>query len=109
MATSSLFCSTAASRIGIGITLMLMCLAVEPALANKFETIGSGVSGSVTIKREWLKLFFYIAAGVCALGAILAIVVPHRNALYLNHRNWKTSSALMGLFAVVFVTVGIVL
>ncbi|MCB1774814.1 MAG: hypothetical protein KDI88_14455 [Gammaproteobacteria bacterium] len=108
MASTSLF-RNAATRIGIAVAVTLALLAVEPALANKFETIGSGVSGSVAIKREWLKLFFYIAAGVCALGAALAVIVPHRNPLYLNHRNWKVSSAVMALFAVVFVTTGIVI
>jgi hypothetical protein len=96
-------------RTGIGVAVVLLLLAAEPALANKFETIGSGVSGSISIKREWLKLFFYIAAGLCALGAILAIVVPHGNALFLNHRNWKTSSAVMGLLAAGFAGAGLAL
>jgi len=107
MVTTSVFRSHAAGRIGIGLVLLL--LLAEPTLANKFETIGSGVSGSFAIKREWLKLFFYIIAGVFALGAVLAVAVPHRNPLFLNHQNWKISATLMGLFAVGFVVAGVVL
>ena len=84
-------------------TLLLML--VEPALANKFETISGGVSGSFTVKREWLKIFFAVAGGVSLLGAVLAVVVPHRNALYLNYENWKQSALLLGIAATVFLVV----
>ena len=107
MATTSLDRSNAAGSIGIGLVLLL--LLAEPGLANKFETIGSGVSGSFEIKQEWLKLFFYAIAGVFALGTVLAVALPHRNPLFLNHQNWKTSAALMGLFAVGFVAAGVAL
>ena len=57
--------------IAFGI-LALLC--VEPALANKFETIGGGVSGSSGIKRDWLQKFFLVVGGMSLLSAVLALV-----------------------------------
>jgi hypothetical protein len=74
----------------------------EPALANKFETIGGGVSGSSGIKRTWLQGFFMVLGGASLLGSVLSIFVPHRNAAYLNYGNWKQSAAILFVFAVVF-------
>lgn len=76
-----------------------MLLSTNPGLANKFETIGSGVSGSRGIKIEWLQGFLFVVCGVLALGAVLAVAVPHRNTLFLNAVNWKTSAVLMAMLA----------
>lgn len=76
-----------------------LVVAVEPVLANKFETIGGGVSGSIQFKRDWLAKFFAIAGGVSLLSAILAVVVPHKNALFLNHANWKRSAVVLLIIA----------
>ena len=96
-------------RHGLQCTMLGMLIVLffmEPALANKFETIGSGVSGSFEIKREWLRGFFFTIAVFCVIGALLAIFVPHRNALFLNHRNWKASSITMSIFAILFAGFG---
>ncbi len=77
----------------------LLVLWLEPALANKFDTIGSGVAGPTGLKREWLRQFFFILAGAGALGAFLALVYPHKNALFLNATNWKRSAMVMGTFS----------
>ena len=77
----------------------LLLVLHEPALANRFEAISGGVSGSSDIKRDWLVGFLYVAGGIALLGSVLAVVVPHTNALYLNHTNWKTSAAIMLLIA----------
>jgi hypothetical protein len=74
---------------------LLLGLFVEPVLANKFETISGGVSGSLNIKREWLQAFFLVTGGISLLAAILAVVVPHRNALFLNYANWKQSAIIL--------------
>lgn len=91
------------------IAALLVLLAVEPALANKFETIGSGVSGSIGIKREWLQLLFWAAAGLLALGAVLAVFLPHGNPLFLNYRNWKASASVLAVLAVAMLTVGLLI
>lgn len=80
--------------------LALLCF--EPALANKFETIGGGVSGSSGIKREWLQKFFLVVGGLSLLSALLALVVPHNNALYLNFGNWKRSAIILFILSAVF-------
>ena len=80
-------------------TIAVVLLSAQPSLANKFETIGSGVSGSRGLKIEWLQGFLFVVCGILALGAVLAVAVPHRNTLFLNAVNWKTSAVLMALLA----------
>lgn len=81
---------------------LLGCLVLltEPALANKFETIGGGFTGSSGLKRSSLVKFFLAAGGISLLGAVLAVVVPHKNALFLNYNNWKQSAIVMFILAV---------
>jgi hypothetical protein len=88
--------------IALGV-LALIC--VEPVLANKFETIGGGVSGSSGIKRDWLQKFFLVIGGMSLLSAILALVVPHDNALYLNYGNWKRSFIILLVLSLVFFSI----
>lgn len=83
----------------LGIVALLF---LEPALANKFETIGGGVSGSSGIKREWLQKFFLVVGGMSLLSALLALIVPHNNALYLNYGNWKRSFFILIILSAVF-------
>lgn len=91
---SALYCA-----IALGI-LALLC--VEPTLANKFETIGGGVSGSSGIKRDWLQKFFLVVGGMSLLTAVLALFVPHNNALFLNYGNWKRSFIILLVLSIVF-------
>ena len=85
----------------LGLAMITLLIAVEPALANKFETIGGGVSGSAHLKQEWLKGFLYIVGGLSLLTTALAVFVPHNNALFLNFANWKQSAIVSFLIAVV--------
>lgn len=91
-------------RVSTRLLLLSVILAalIDPALANKFETISGGVSGSFRFKQEWLQVFFLVAGGLSVLGAVLAVVVPHRNALYMNFSTWKQSAVVLVLLAVVF-------
>lgn len=79
---------------------LLLLMVFEPALANKFETIGGGVSGSSRAKLDWLRGFFYVTGGISLLSAIMAVLVPHNNPLFLNFRNWKQSAAVLLTIAV---------
>jgi hypothetical protein len=79
---------------------LLLLLLFEPALANKFETIGGGVSGSSSAKLDWLRGFLYVAGGISLLSSIMAVLVPHNNPLFLNFRNWKQSAAVLLAIAV---------
>jgi hypothetical protein len=90
-------------------TVCLVLLCSDPALANKFETIGSGLSGSSSIKREWLQYTFMVAGGLSLLGVVLAVAFPHQNALYLNYGNWKTSAIVLGTLATLCFTVAVLI
>ena len=79
------------------IALVLLC---DPVLANKFETIGSGVAGSFRLKREFLQVAFLVGGGVFLLSSLLAVVLPHTNAAFLNYRNWKTSAVILAILGV---------
>ncbi len=81
--------------LAIGALALLTLFAAEPALANKFETIGGGFSGSSGFKRSWLTRFFVITGGISVLLGVLAIVTPHTNASYLNYGNWKQSALVL--------------
>ena len=89
-------------RAAVVVLVVVCLLALEPALANKFETIGGGFSGSLHIKRSWLFKFFAIAGAISLLGSALAVVFPHRNALFLNYSNWKVSALIMLVVAIGF-------
>lgn len=82
------------------IGLLLLC---EPALANKFETIGGGVSGSRQFKLDWLQGFLYVVGGVSLTSSLLAVLVPHDNPLYLNYGNWKKSAIVFAIVGALFV------
>jgi hypothetical protein len=73
-------------------TLLLICTA--PALANKFETIGSGISGSTKFKIEYLKTAAYVTAVIMFIAGVLSIVMRESNAQSLNYTMWKPSSII---------------
>lgn len=75
-------------------TVVLGLIFIDPAFANKFETISSGVNGSIKVKEEYLQIALYVAAGICWLAGILSIVTSHNNASYLNYATWKMSAVL---------------
>lgn len=82
------------------LAVLILCCA-EPALANKFETIGSSFSGSPIIKRAWLYRFFQATGSISLLCAALAVVIPHTNPLLLNFGNWKQSAVVLSIMAAV--------
>ena len=88
-----------AITIALAVGLLLL---VDPAYANKFEKISGGVSGTMHVKREWLFYSLIGAGSVSLVCSILAVVVPHNNALYLNFSNWKLSALMFSLVAGLF-------
>jgi hypothetical protein len=88
------------STLSIVSAWLVFSLFVEPASANRLEGISGGVSGSGHIKRESLQVIFLVAGGVSLLSAVLAVVVPHRNALFLNYSNWKQSAIFLLIIAI---------
>lgn len=65
-----------------------------PVSANKFETIGSGVSGSFKIKVEYLRLFAYTISGLFFVSSLLSVFTNKRNAHELNYTAWKPSALI---------------
>ena len=114
MMTPSVFHSANRPRFGAShrallpaaIVLLWFC---EPALANKFETIGGGVSGSSQLKLEWLQGFLYIVGGISLASSLLAVVVPHDNPLYLNYGNWKKSAVVFAIVGLLFIGAGLLI
>lgn len=81
---------------------ILAFLIIEPGLAgNRFETISGGVGGSLQVKKDFVQNFLFATAGVFLLGAILAFVMPHQNALMLNYSGWKQSAIFMLVLSVI--------
>jgi hypothetical protein len=80
--------------------LILLLTMMDPVLANKFSTIGGGVSGSSEIKIEFLKIAAYVVAAVFILFGILSVVQRNQNAQTLNYTMWKSS-------ATIFIVLGI--
>lgn len=87
--------------LGSGALLLILLLALDPAFAgNKFETISGGVSGSVKLKKEHIQIVLYVVSGIFLFSALLAVALPHRNALMLNFANWKQSAAVLFIFCI---------
>ncbi len=89
-------------KLPLPILLLLagLALLVEPALANKFETISGGVNGSFRLKREFVQTGLLAGGGGFLLGALLAVVIPRTNAAFLNFANWRNSAIVMGVIGV---------
>jgi hypothetical protein len=66
----------------ISITFVFLALlffaAVEPALANKFETIGGGVSGLSREKVALMKQISFYAGGFFLLFSFLMLITRNR-------------------------------
>lgn len=77
-----------------------MILFCEPALANKFETIGGGVQGSTKVKIEYLQIIAYVAGSIFIIAGVLAILLHNKNAQTLNYTMWKSSSALFFILGI---------
>ncbi|RMG33257.1 MAG: hypothetical protein D6720_11815 [Gammaproteobacteria bacterium] len=74
-----------------------MALLTEPALANKFETISGGVTGSTRLKRAFVQHLLLYGGGGFLVAAVLAVVVPHTNPVFLNYANWKVSAIVLAV------------
>lgn len=81
-------------------SLFVLLLLTEPLLANKFETIGGGVSGSTRVKVEYLQIIAYVSGGIFIIAGILAILLHDKNAQTLNYTMWKPSAAIFFLLGI---------
>jgi hypothetical protein len=80
----------------VTVVILIFC---EPALANKFETIGGGVQGSTRAKVEILQIIAFVASAIFLIAGILAIALHNKNAQSLNYTMWKSSSILFFLLS----------
>jgi len=86
------------------LSLLAALLICEPVLANKFETIGGGVSGSFRIKREFLQTALLVGGAILAICSLLVVLIPHTNPSYLNYANWKTSAVVLAALSAIMFT-----
>ena len=84
--------------------LAVILFQIEPTLANKFETIGSGVSGSAKIKIEYLKTIAFVVGAILFIAGILSVITRDKNALALNYTMWKASAFIFILLS--FLAIG---
>jgi len=87
-------------RILISVPLLLtllLCIGLEPVLANKFETIGGGVSGLSREKVQILKQISFYSGGFLLFLSVLALLARNRFEGFVGYssRN-KSGSALKG-------------
>jgi uncharacterized membrane protein len=90
-------------------SLFLMLLFAQPLLANKFETIGGGVSGSTRVKIEYLQVIGYVTGGIFLIAGILAIVLHDKNSQTLNYTMWKPSAAIFFLLSIASFTAAVMM
>lgn len=88
------------------ILLVVLLILVDPAYANKFETIGGGIQGSTRVKIEYLQIIAYVASGFFLLAGILSIALHNRNSQTLNYTMWKSSATLFFLMSIAMVAAG---
>lgn len=79
------------------IAIVLIAFYVDPALANRFETIGGGVVGSRKIKLEYLRVIAFAAGAVFLVAAAATVITHKRNAQMLNYTMWKPSTFIFTL------------
>jgi hypothetical protein len=88
-------------------SLFLMLLWAETLLANKFETIGSGVVGSSHVKIEYLQVIAYAVSAIFLIAGILAILLQNKNAQTLNYTMWKPSAVIFFLLSIAALAAGV--
>ena len=91
------------------LSLITIGLYVDPALANKFQTIGSGVSGSIQIKKEYLKISAYVVSGLFFVSGLLAMTTKKRNAHELNYTVWKFSAIAFLILSGIALAIALIL
>ncbi len=95
----------------ITLALLLIVAAIEPALANKFETIGGGVSGMDKEKIELLQTISLYAGGFFFFLAITVALTRNRFEGFVGYSSRKDQGiALKGaatLMVVAFIFVGL--
>jgi len=87
--------------------LLLLGIGLEPALANKFETIGGGVSGLSHEKVQLLKEIVRYAGGFLMFLGILALITRNRFEGFVGGAKKGTSAATQG--GIVLLVIGLLL
>ena len=85
------------------ILILAAILLAEPALANKFETIGGGVSGLSREKILLLKEIVYYAGGFLIFLGVMALVTRKRFEGFVGIAGKGTGAATKGGIAMMVV------
>ncbi|MCP3665100.1 MAG: hypothetical protein GY696_21815 [Gammaproteobacteria bacterium] len=89
------------------VIVLVFLLGMEPALANKFETIGGGVGGIDREKLVLLKQISLILGGFLALLGILALLTKGRFEGVIGMSSGKKNEAAMMVPVVLIVLGGV--
>ncbi len=96
----------------IGILRVLLCLTlvtlaiVEPALANKFQTIGGGVSGGSASKVAVLKEIALYAGGFLIFLGLSSLLTRNRFEGLIGMRSSKKEVELITAVPIVLIVIG---
>lgn len=101
-------CPTCRSILPWMLSALLLALA-DPVLANKFETIGSGVQGSSQIKTAYLQIIAYVVGALFLIAGVLAILLKDKNALSLNYTMWKASALIFFTLSIGAIAVAVLI
>jgi len=91
----------------LSLTTLLLSIWLEPALANKFETIGGGVSGLSREKILLLKEIVRYAGGFLMFLGILALITRNRFEGFVGGAKKGTSAATQG--GIALLVIGLIL
>lgn len=91
------------------LSAILIGLISDPVMANKFQTIGSGVSGSIPIKIEYLRISAYVISGLCFVFGLLALTTKKKNAHELNYTVWKRSAIMFLILSTIALGIALML
>jgi len=90
--------------------LLLISMAIDPVLANKFETIGGGVSGLDREKVELIKQISFYAGCFSLLLGVITLLVRNRFEGFIGYASKKRSGVAaikgsigLGLFGLLLI------
>jgi len=87
----------------LSLAILLFSIGLEPALANKFETIGGGVSGLSREKVLLLKEIVRYAGGFLMFLGVMALITRNRFEGFVGNAKKGANAATKGGIALLVI------